>query len=122
MRNSDLPVFSQYLVHHQMRRPPDHLVVEWYAGETEESKIYKSGRVNIGFKFNLFDHIGSVSTLRKEITSANSFPHCFDQLLVPTVFEVEAYNPIVCPHEDIWPCRGKQSLPVVDWAAMLNRH
>jgi len=30
-------------------------------GETKESAAYKSGRVNIGFKYNLFNHIGKLS-------------------------------------------------------------
>ncbi len=54
--------------HAQVRRPPDHLVVEWFAGETEEAARHKNGRANIGFKFNLFDHIGLVSTLRSQKT------------------------------------------------------
>lgn len=64
--DEDLEVFADYLVKHQERRPPDHLVVEWYAGETAEAKAHKAGRANIGFKYNLFDHIGEVSTLRAQ--------------------------------------------------------
>ncbi len=52
--------FAGYLTQHQQRRPPDHLVVEWYAGESAESKAYKGGRANIGFKYNMFNHIGQV--------------------------------------------------------------
>eukprot|EP01038_Epipyxis_sp_PR26KG_P015282 gene15282-20586_t len=102
MHNEDLLIFSNYLLKHQKRRPPDHLVVEWYAGETIESKNYKNNRINIGFKYNLFNHIGMVSTLRSQ--KSGSFPKCYEMLVVPTVFEVEAYDPTSCSRDDIWPC------------------
>ena len=102
MHDKDLRTFGNYLLANQARRPPDHLVVEWYAGETAVSKAYKGSRANIGFRYNLFDHIGAISTLRAE-TSA-SYPGCYDELLEPTVFQVEAFSPHDCPHDDIWPC------------------
>jgi len=116
--NDDLAVFASYLIAQQQRRPPDHLVVEWFAGETPEAKRHKQDRVNVGFKFNLLDHIGVVSTLRSQKSS--SFPRCYEPLLQPTVFEVEAYNPLQCPRDDIWPCRtANPDSPqqLVDWAA-----
>jgi hypothetical protein len=58
MHYKDLSVFKEYLLKHQVRRPPDHLVVEWYAGETKESKAHKGNRANIGFRYNIFNHIG----------------------------------------------------------------
>ena len=102
MHQKDLNVFADYLLKHQLRRPPDHLVVEWYAGENPESAKYKGQRANIGFKYNLFNHIGVVSTLRPQKSS--TFPVCYDVLTEPTVFQVEAYNPRQCPKDDIWPC------------------
>lgn len=102
MRDRDLQVFADYLLKHQARRPPDHLVVEWYAGETAESKEHKKNRANIGFKYNIFNHIGTVSTLRSQ--KQKGFPGCYELLLVPTVFEVEAYNPRQCKTDDLWPC------------------
>ncbi len=68
--------FREYLLKHQVRRPPDHLVVEWFAGETAESKAYKGNRANIGFRYNLFNHIGIVSTLRKQLQT--TFPLCYE--------------------------------------------
>jgi hypothetical protein len=102
MHYKDIQVFSEYLLSNQVRRPPDHLVVEWFAGETEVSKKYKGNRVNIGFRYNLFDHIGRKSTLRSAEQIA--FPGCYDPLMEPTVFKVEAFDPMVCPNDDIWPC------------------
>lgn len=105
MQREDVKVFADYLLKHQVRRPPDHLVVEWYAGESPESAAYKGKRVNIGFRFNLFNHIGIVSSLRS--MKQTSFPVCYDLLLEPTVFEVEAFSMKACPRDDIWPCNVK---------------
>lgn len=102
MHYKDIRVFSEYLLKNQIRRPPDHLVVEWFAGETPDSKAYKGSRVNIGFRYNLFDHIGRKSTLRPAEQIA--FPRCYDPLMEPTVFKVEAFDPIQCHRDDIWPC------------------
>ena len=107
LHNKDLQPFGNYLIKNQARRPPDHLVVEWYAGESEESKEYKGDRVNVGFRYNLFDHIGVVSTLRAEKSAV--YPACYDELLEPTVFSVEAFKPHECPHDDVWPCQVKLS-------------
>jgi hypothetical protein len=76
-----------------------------FAGETPEAKAYKGNRANIGFRHNLFDHIGRISTLRAELST--SFPRCYEPLTEPTVFQVEAYNSVACPKDDIWPCDVK---------------
>ena len=111
LRDKDLLEFSDYLLKHQARRPPDHLIVEWYAGETPEAAAYKKGKqgspgakANIGFRYNVFDHLGTQSTLRE--AKQSGFPTCYEQLLEPVVFEVEAFNPRQCPRDDIWPCIG----------------
>jgi len=121
MRWRDLHGFAQYLLKHQTRRPPDHLVVEWYAGETEESKRVKNKRVNIGFRYNFFEHLGKISTLRPQQQSG--FPGCYDELLEPTVFEVEAFNLQQCPRDDIWPCNNinkerKKHTVRLDWSVV----
>ena len=77
-----------------------------FVGETAESKAYKGKRVNIGYRYNLFDHIGKISTLRSE--KSGSFPGCYDELLEPTVFQVEAFSPHQCPKDDIWPCPSQK--------------
>eukprot|EP01041_Mallomonas_annulata_P008221 gene8221-16902_t len=123
MRQKDMAQFANYLIKHQHRRPPDHLVVEWYAGETDESAGFKNNRANIGFRYNFFDHIGKSSTLRSQ--KSGGFPGCYDELLVPTVFEVEAFNPLQCPSDDIWPCDvgdGVKRSPRLDWSMLKGKH
>lgn len=115
MHNKDLAVFADYLIKHQVRRPPDHLVVEWYAGETPEAAKYKGKRANIGFRYNLFNHIGVVSTLRSQ--RSTSYPRCYELLAEPTVFQVEAFSPRECPKDDVWPCNVPHPDPYrIDWA------
>mmetsp|Transcript_6006 Transcript_6006/g.21191 ORF Transcript_6006/g.21191 Transcript_6006/m.21191 type:complete len:80 (-) Transcript_6006:599-838(-) len=39
------------------------------------------------------------------------WPGCYDELVFPTVFEGEAWNPKTCSEDDLWPCdvQKKQS-------------
>mmetsp|Transcript_11469 Transcript_11469/g.13109 ORF Transcript_11469/g.13109 Transcript_11469/m.13109 type:complete len:202 (+) Transcript_11469:885-1490(+) len=106
LSQKDVSALANYFEKNQKRRPPDHLVVEWYAGETNETSAYKGNRVNIGFRFNIFNHIGTVSTLRAKEQKSNAYPGCWEELTVPAVFQVEAWNSKDCPDDDddIWPC------------------
>merc|ERR1711988_521316 len=109
LHDDDMTTFRHYLLTHQGRRPPDHLAVEWFAGETKESGEYKNWggkyRQHAAYRYNLFDHIGTSSTLRS--AKQTSFPRCYAQLGEPTLFAVEAFNPRQCPRDDLWPCNVK---------------
>ena len=112
--HQDVLYFKSYLLRHYARRPPDHLVVEWYAGEISESKKYISDRKVMAFRHNIANHIGSKSTLRS--SKHWSFPGCFEELIAPQVFEVEAWDPSKCPKDDIWPCDYESSSPsTIKW-------
>ena len=102
MRDEDIASFSSYLLEHQARRPPDHLVVEWFAGEKPQSATLKRGRKHMAFRYNILHHLGVVSTLRAE--RSKTFPVCYEELGEPTLFEVEAFNFKTCIDDDIWPC------------------
>ena len=122
LKDADLGSLADYLEKHQNRRPPDHLVVEWYGGETDESALYRGTRHNLGFKYNIFDHIGATSTLRSQ-RKAPLMPLCYEDLLVPVVFPVEAYDPRKCPTFDISPCQFKHPedlKPTIDWSHLRN--
>lgn len=105
IHGKDLLPLANYLESHYTRRPPDHLLVEWFAGETSESAAYKSGRVHSAFRFNILDHLGEYSTLRGP--RKTPYLACWKELRVPIVFEVEAYKSRcsrIDMTEDLWPC------------------
>jgi len=121
----DVAVLRRYFLRHYARRPPDHLVVEFYAGESSFSKQYylreqhhrfssrrrndrnkkqqRNNKRNVAaYRYNILRHDGVKSTLRED--AGWSMPGCFEELVVPQVFEVEAWNPQDCPESDLWPC------------------
>lgn len=102
LRGKDLSALAAHVASRRWARPPDHLLVEWFAGETASSNAYRGQRRNMAFRYNVLDHIGEVSTLRPELSP--SYPHCFMALSSPVLFEVEAFNEAECPNEDLWPC------------------
>ena len=126
IHDKDINHFYHYLIDNQARRPPDHLAVEWFAGESNISRYYKGSREHMAYRFNIFDHIGISSTLRS--AKQTSFPRCYESLGEPTLFKVEAFNPRMCPTDDIWPCQmhtGQSGTPsdraIVRWFSHLKK-
>src|SRR5690606_1497785 len=74
--NEDIKIFSNYLNTHAYRRPPDHLCSEFLANERPQylPNGYLQNRKYIGFRYNIFDHMGEISTLRE--SKHWSFPKC----------------------------------------------
>lgn len=101
IRMADVPVLAAYYTEHVARRPPDHLTVEWFAGERPQSAIAKRGRPHVAFRYNLLEHFGYASSLRGKAT-----PHyavCYQELNEDVVFEVESFRQS-CKATDMWPC------------------
>ena len=130
MQNKDIDAFRSYLLEHQRRRPPDHLVVEWFAGEKPQSALIRGQRRHFAFRYNLFEHLGVSSTLRKSMSP--TYPMCYEDLKVPVIFEVEAWKSGECGHDDIWPCRPDRpggadqvdvpsSMPPLPWDVLFNK-
>lgn len=121
MQGPDLPKFSEWMLRHQHRRPPDHLVVEWFIGESPEAAAYKNSRKHFAFRYNMFHHLGVVSTLRRKDSFPGEFATCQEELLEPIVWQVEAFDMGNCSHDIISPCkpRGCQS-SVPLWSPPLN--
>jgi hypothetical protein len=102
VRGHDVPALEAHYRASLHRRPPDHLLVEWFAGERPESRTYKAERPHIAFRYNILEHFGFSSSLRA-LTSP-IYAYCYDELNDGVVFEVEAYRVSQCGHDDIWPC------------------
>lgn len=119
LKYDDLVPFADYLIEHQSRRPPDHLVVEWFAGEKEQSQAYKGTRPHLGFRWNIFRHLGTKSTLG---SNTKRMPGCFEVLTVPVVFPVEAYLKATCPRQDFTPCEALKGEPMSRPASISPSH
>ena len=102
LRGADVRALAGYLREHAARRPPDHLWVEWFAGERPQSAETKRGRPHVAFRYNLLEHFGRSSSLRSAAQGVYAF--CYDELNAGVVFEVEAYKVNECGHDDVWPC------------------
>ena len=102
LRGEDVSVFAGYLSEHLARRPPDHLWVEWFAGERPQSQAHKRGRPHIAFRYNVLEHFGASSSLRDK--ASPRYALCYEELTEGVVFEVEAFKPGLCPHDILWPC------------------
>jgi hypothetical protein len=105
LQGSDMVPLANYLIKHQSRRPPDHLLVEWFVGEHPESKAYKGRRVHACYKYNILDHLGIHSTLRE--AAPGKTPQCYQPFTSYDLFEVEVFKPecnMLDVNEDLWPC------------------
>lgn len=102
LQDKDLGAFADYMEQHQARRPCDHLVVEWFAGETRQAAQHKRDRPHFAYRYNLFDHVGVTSSLRAQASPI--YPICYEMLHKGILFEVEAFDPKQCPGDDLWPC------------------
>lgn len=65
----------------------------WPAFPPSCSAEFKGNRQHMAFRFNVFQHLGSVSTLRGKISP--DYPKCFEELTIQTLFEVSAVV-VVC--------------------------
>eukprot|EP00474_Spongospora_subterranea_P011424 CRZ11882.1 hypothetical protein [Spongospora subterranea] len=114
LKKQDMIPFAKYLVDHQTRRPPDHLIIEWFAGETRESAAYRQGRPHLTFRYNLMQHRGAASTLRDH--PAQIVDDCYDVNDIGRMFDVMSFKAIDCGHDDIWPCPTfNSSVPASVW-------
>jgi len=72
---ADLPALQRHLLTHFERRPPDHLLFEWFSGERADTRALAAGRSYRIFRHNLFFHIGTKSTINQP--SHRFIPGCY---------------------------------------------
>jgi hypothetical protein len=122
MHGSDTRAFAKYLRDNVMRRPPDHLLVEWFAGEKPASAAYKGTRKHFAFRYNLLQHFGTVSSLRA--SKQGRYAGCFEALDSGSLFEVEVFKAKECPNEDVWPCppgQWTEAHPALDLGGLQGK-
>jgi len=112
MKSEDALLFADYLWQNVARLPPDLLY-----GEYRERL---AGRPLMAYRFNQFNHIGTVSSLPRPNRPA--FPQCAEELAnVWSLSGEESFDLSQCAGDDISPCLnrgGVQSL--VDWRGVCD--
>ena len=104
LHTRDVPALAAYLAQRGDARPPDHLLVEWFAAERPAAAEYVGSRAHFTFRYNLLDHFGRQSSLRA--APQGTFGACYDPLDEGNLFAVEAWNMQECGHDDMQPCRA----------------
>ena len=103
----DLRAFGTYLNSRLKFRPPDHIAVEWFASETPAAKEHFKGRQNAAYRYQLWEHLGLVSSVGNSVRTT---PKCYEtlgDLMVP----VETFQLAQCPHDDLSPCKSDRKVP-----------
>ena len=78
VHSADLPSLTSHLTKHFDRRPPDHLLFEWFSGERQDTAQRAAGRSYRISRYNTFHHIGHLSTLSQPKGRFN--PACYSLL------------------------------------------
>lgn len=58
------------------------------------SLAFKGSRQHLAFRYNIFEHLGAVSTLRGK--ASPTYPKCFEELTTQTLFEVSPWCWLFC--------------------------
>ena len=113
VRQADLPSLQAHLAKHFERRPPDHLLFEWFSGERPDTRQQALGRSYRIYRHNLFFHIGVKSTINQP--SHRFIPGCY-ALLYDWLLPAEVFNEKDCPDDDLWPCKEASRHAPTDFA------
>lgn len=91
----------EYMTAKLVTKPPDHLITQWMCGATLARDKCTAVRQNFVFRWNLFKHIGTQSSLRE--TGWLEPPGCWYPYS-DLMWQVDGFQESECPNDDIWPC------------------
>ncbi|KAK3263399.1 hypothetical protein CYMTET_27790 [Cymbomonas tetramitiformis] len=118
MKSSDIPMLSAYLREHTARLPPDLLWQEFVAGNNPEAKKSIGRRKIMVYKYNLLDHIGTISSFAIR-PNRPKWPGCYDSMAdVWSLQKIETFDARQCPSDDMSPCNFNTPRPA--WAGKDN--
>jgi hypothetical protein len=106
-RGKDMPALSAYLARERNFRINDHLFMEWYHMESEESRAYNKGRLHAVGQHNLWLHRGVKSTWG--FTHTKQYPSCFD----PIYHVLATWETFDTSCEWVSPCRVRRTASIV---------
>jgi len=108
----DLSILGEYVGKHRARRINDHLYMEWFNSETNESMSYVKNRTHVTSRYNLFKHIGMNSNWPNTKHTKKKYPACMEDIW--HIFgEWERFNFRRCPNAKIYPCKNMQDEPII---------
>ncbi|KAF2071410.1 hypothetical protein CYY_007274 [Polysphondylium violaceum] len=123
IRSNSIEGITKYLYGNRYIKPSDILLSEWMCGMREMGLrrvgvCNENKRNGITFRWNLFNHIGKVSSLR--LTHAPRIAQCW-QDYSSLLLEFDQYNYDTCNEDDLSPCQeyNPQSHMITDlndWA------
>lgn len=116
IKTSEIPNIIAYyeraVQHKRVAHPPDHMIY-YYAIEQLKSN---DARKLVAFRYNLFSHIGDVSTFTGRKKRYN--PNCY-QVLYDWLQEGERFHNEHCPLDDISPCSPKSDAARTKWSHLM---
>jgi hypothetical protein len=102
---NELQSLAAFFDENVAHRPPDGLVVEWMCGKLSPTQeTCEKPQRHFTFRWNLFRHIGAVSSLRQ--TGLQKFPGCWEEYS-DLLWEVDSFNVDDCNEDDLWPCNSR---------------
>eukprot|EP01132_Coremiostelium_polycephalum_P006674 gene6674-8256_t len=106
IKSSEIELLEKYLYGNRFIKPADLLISEWICGMREigltRNEICKeSQRKSLTFRFNLFNHIGKISSLRN--SGLNNPAKCWEDYSY-LLTSYEQFDESQCEQDDISPC------------------
>lgn len=111
----DVPAYIDYLETHILDGPVDYVLADYWTKHTRQGKEYFGSREFVTYRYNLFRHLGRVSsfTNHNEEAYGRVYHRCYDTLST-LLHPREMFHPW-CLHDDISPCGPPRHLDSADF-------